>query len=126
MAHLVADTAPDLLALHGVGVDTAAILLVAAGDNPERLHSEAAWAHLCGVSPIDASSGKVVRRRLNRSGNRQANHALWRIAITRMGSDPRTRDYVERRTIEGRSKSEIIRMLKRYIAREVYRELRRI
>ena len=126
LGQLVADTAPGLLALHGVGVDTASILLVAAGDNPDRLHSEAAWAHLCGVSPIDASSGKVVRRRLNRSGNRQANHALWRIAITRMGSDLRTRDYVERRTIEGRSKSEIIRMLKRYIAREVYRELRRI
>jgi len=125
MGRLVADTAPELLALYGVGVDTAAILLVAAGDNPERLRNEAAWAHLCGVSPIDASSGKVIRRRLNRGGDRQANHALWRIAITRMGSDARTRDYVERRTAEGRSKSEIIRMLKRYIAREVYRQLPR-
>jgi transposase len=125
MGRLVADTAPDLLAVYGVGIDTAAILLVAAGDNPERLRSEAAWAHLCGVSPIEASSGKVVRRRLNRGGDRQANHALWRIAITRMSSDARTRDYVERRTIEGRSKAEILRMLKRYIAREVYRQLPR-
>ena len=125
LGRLVTDTAPELLALYGVGVDTAAILLVAAGDNPERLRSEAAWAHLCGVSPIEASSGKVVRRRLNRGGDRQANHALWRIAITRMGSDDRTRDYVERRLGEGRSKAEIIRMLKRYIAREVYRQLPR-
>lgn len=125
MGDLVAETAPELLAVFGVGVDTAAILLVAAGDNPERLRSEAAWAHLCGVSPIEASSGKVVRRRLNRSGDRQANHALWRIAITRMSSDPRTRDYVARRLEEGKSKPEIIRMLKRYIAREIYRLLPR-
>jgi transposase len=125
MGELVAKTAPELLAVFGVGVDTAAILLVAAGDNAERLRGEAAWAHLCGVSPIEASSGKVVRRRLNRSGDRQANHALWRIAITRMSSDPRTRDYVTRRLGEGKSKPEIIRMLKRYIAREVYRHLPR-
>lgn len=125
MGELVAKTAPELLAVFGVGVDTAAILLVAAGDNPERLRGEAAWAHLCGVSPIEASSGKVVRRRLNRSGDRQANHALWRIAVTRMSSDPRTRDYVTRRLEEGKSKPEIIRMLKRYIAREVYRHLPR-
>ena len=125
LGDLVAKTAPELLALYGVGVDTAALLLVAAGDNPERLRNEAAWAHLCGVSPIEASSGKVTRRRLNRSGDRQANHALWRIAITRMGSDPRTRAYVERRLEEGRSKAEIIRMLKRYIAREVFRHLPR-
>lgn len=125
LSRLVADTAPGLLAVYGVGVDTAAILLVAAGDNPDRLRSEAAWAHLCGVSPIEASSGKVVRRRLNRGGDRQANHALWRIVITRMSSDGRTRDYVERRTIEGRSKAEIVRMLKRYVAREIYRQLPR-
>ena len=125
MGELVAKTAPELLAVFGVGVDTAAILLVAAGDNPERLRGEAAWAHLCGVSPIEASSGKVVRRRLNRSGDRQANHALWRIAITRMSSDPRTRDYVTRRLEEGKRKPEIIRMLKRYITREVYRHLPR-
>jgi transposase len=82
----VAKTAPDLLALHGVGVNTAASLLVAAGDNPERLRSESAWAHLCGVSPIEASSGKITRHRLNRGGDRQANSALWRIVMVRMVS----------------------------------------
>ncbi len=77
--------------------DTAALLLVAAGDHPERLRSEAAWAHLCAAAPIPASSGKTVRRRLNPAGDRQANHALWRIVITRMSSHPPTRAYVERR-----------------------------
>lgn len=125
LADLVTVTAPALLAVHGIGVDTAAALLVTAGDNPGRLRSEAAWAHLCGVAPIEASSGKVTRHRLNRSGDRQANAALWRIVITRMSSDPRTRDYVARRLAEGRSKSEIIRVLKRYVAREVYRHLPR-
>jgi transposase len=124
MVPLVAAHTPALLALHGVGPDTAAILLVAAGDHPERLRSEAAWAHLCGVAPIPASSGKVVRRRLNPGGDRQANHALWRIVLTRMSSDPRTRAYVERRTVEGLSKLEIIRCLKRYVARDTYRLLR--
>jgi transposase len=122
---LVKQTAPGLLALYGVGVDGAATLLVAAGDNPERLRSEAAWAHLCGVSPIEASSGKVTRHRLNRGGNRQANAALWHIVMVRMVSDPRTRAYVVRRTKEGKSKLEIMRMLKRYVAREVYRHLPR-
>jgi transposase len=121
---LVTDTAPGLLTLHGVGIDTAATLLAAAGDNPDRLRSEAAWAHLCGVAPIQASSGKVTRHRLNRGGDRNANQALWRIALTRMRSDPRTRAYVERRTTEGKSKREIMRVLKRYIAREVYHHLR--
>jgi transposase len=121
---LVADHAPGLLALHGVGPHTAALLLVAAGDHPERLRSEAAWAHLCASAPIPASSGKVKRHRLNPGGDRQANHALWRIVITRMSSDPRTRAYVERRTKEGLSKMEIIRCLKRYVAREVYPHLR--
>jgi len=125
LGDLVTVTSPELLAVYGVGVDTAAILLVTAGDNPERLRSEAAWAHLCGVAPIEASSGKVTRRRLNRGGDRQANHALFRIALCRMRHDARTRAYVERRTAEGRSKLEIIRMLKRYIAREVYRQLPR-
>src|SRR3974390_1669518 len=125
LAVLVAEQAPALLALHGVGVDGAATLLVAAGDNPERLRSEAAWAHLCGVSPIEASSGKVVRHRLNRGGDRQANSALWRIVMVRMVSHAPTRAYVERRTKEGRSKLEIMRMLKRYVAREVYRLLPR-
>src|SRR5918994_1867452 len=114
-------TAAGLLAVQGVGIDTAAILLVAAGDNPERIRSEAAWAHLCGVAPLLASSGKVTRHRLNRGGNRQANHALWRIVFTRLSSDPRTRAYVDRRSLEGRSKPEIMRVLKRYVAREVYR-----
>ncbi len=117
---LVTATAPQLLELHGVGIHTAALLLVTAGDNPQRLRSEASWAHLCGVSPIQASSGKVTRHRLNRGGDRQANHALWRIALTRMSSDERTRLYVERRTADGKSKAEIMRILKRYIAREVF------
>ena len=95
------------------------------GDNPQRLRSEAAWAHLCGVAPIQASSGKVTRWRLNRGGDRQANGALWVVVITRMSSDPRTRLYVQRRLAEGRSKPEIIRILKRYVAREVYRHLHR-
>ncbi len=120
---LVAATAPDLLAVYGVGVDTAAILLVAVGDNPGRLRSEAAWAHMCGVAPIEASTGKVSRHRLNRGGNRQANHALYRIVITRMAAEPRTRAYVQRRSAQGRSKPEIIRSLKRYIAREIYKQL---
>jgi transposase len=121
---LVTARAPSLLALHGVGPGTAALLLIAAGDHPERLRPEAAWAHLCAVAPIPASSGKVTRRRLNPSGNREANHALWRIVITRMSAHPPTRAYVERRTAEGLSKKEIIRCLKRYVAREVYRHLR--
>ena len=121
---LVTGHAPGLLALHGVGTDTAALLLVAAGDHPERLRSEAAWAHLCAAAPIPASSGKTKRHRLNPAGDRQANHALWRIVITRMSSHPPTRAYVERRTAEGLSKTEIIRCLKRYVAREVYPHLR--
>ncbi|MGH3398048.1 MAG: transposase, partial [Streptosporangiaceae bacterium] len=121
---LATGRAPGLLALHGVGADTAAMLLITAGDHPERLRSEAAWAHLCGVAPIPASSGKVARHRLNPAGDRQANHALWRIVITRMSSREPTRAYVTRRTREGLSKKEIIRCLKRYAAREVYRHLR--
>ena len=126
LAELVTATAPSMLELYGVGADTAAILLVAAGDNPGRIRSEAAWAHLCGVAPLEATSGKVVHRhRLNRGGNRQANHALWRIVFTRMGSDDRTRAYVERRLGEGRSKPETMRILKRYVARETYKHLPR-
>jgi transposase len=121
---LVTATAPGLLSLYGVGPDTAAMLLVAAGDHPDRLRSEAAWAHMCGVAPIPASSGKVRRHRLNPGGNREANHALWRIVITRMSAHPATRAYVERRIKEGLSKKEIIRCLKRYVAREVYHHLR--
>jgi len=122
---LVTQTAPQLLAVFGVGVDTAAALLVTAGDNPGRLRSEAAWAHLCGTAPIPASSGKVTRYRLNRGGDRQANCALWGIVITRLGNDPRTRAYMTRRLAEGRSKPEVIRVLKRYVAREVYHRLPR-
>ena len=121
---LVRAHAPSLLALYGIGPHTAALLLIAAGDHPERLRSEAAWAHLCGAAPIPASSGKTVRRRLNPGGDRQASHALWRIVFTRLGSDPATRAYAERRTAEGKSKKEIIRCLKRYVAREVYPHLR--
>jgi transposase len=121
---LVTARAPGLLALHGVGPDTAALLLIAAGDHPHRLRSEAAWAHLCGAAPIPASSGKVRRHRLNPGGNRRANHALWRIVITRMSSHPGTCAYVARRTEQGLSKREIIRCLKRYVARQVYPHLR--
>jgi len=122
---LVAATAPELVASFGVGTDTAGALLVSAGDNPERLRSEAAFAHLCGVAPIDASSGLTSRKRLNRGGDRSANQALWRIVMVRMVFEPRTRAYVVRRTAEGRSKREIIRSLKRYVARELYRCLPR-
>jgi len=121
---LVTARAPGLLARYGIGPHTAAMLLIAAGDHPERLRSEAAWAHLCAAAPIPASSGKVNRHRLNPHGDRQANHALWQIVITRMSSHPPTRAYVARRSKEGLSKKEIIRCLKRYVAREVYPHLR--
>ena len=120
---LVAQAAPELVSLPGIGTDNAATLLVVAGDNPDRLRSEASFASLCGVSPIAASSGKVVRHRLNRGGNREANRALYMICLSRMRRDLRTQEYVARRTQEGKSKREIIRCLKRYVAREVYRVL---
>jgi transposase len=120
LEQLVAETAPALIARPGIGTECASALLVAAGDNPERLRNEATFAHLCGVAPIDASSGKHERHRLNRGGDRQANSALWRIVITRMVCDPRTRDYIERRTKDGLTKKEAFRCLKRYVAREVY------
>lgn len=120
LSRLVAETAPDLVAVHGVGIDTAATLLVAVGENPRRLKSEAAFAHMCGVAPIPASSGKVIRYRLNRRGNRDANRALHVVAAERMSRDERTRTYVEKRTAEGKSKRETMRCLKRYIARELY------
>lgn len=122
---LVGVAAPSLLDVYGLGPEGAATLLVAAGDNPGRLKSEAAWAHLCGVAPIPASSGKTTRHRLNRGGNRQANAVLYRIVVTRMSNDPRTRTYVARRREEGRTNGEITRMLKRYLAREIYKHLPR-
>jgi transposase len=122
---LVAKAVPALASLRGVGTDTAASLLVAVGDNPERLKSEASFARLCGVAPVPASSGKTARHRLNRGGNRKANRAaLHVLALGRMSWDERTREYVARRTAEGKSKREILRCLKRYVARgEVYRIL---
>ena len=123
LEQLVSTAAPELLAVKGVGTDIAGALLVAAGDNPERLRSEAAFASLCGVAPIPASSGKTHRHRLSRGGDRNANRALYLLALGRMGWDPATRAYVTRRTAAGLSKPEIIRCLKRYLAREIYRIL---
>ena len=120
MRAIIEDTAPALIERDGIGVDAAGALLVAAGDNPERLHSEAGFARLCGAAPLEASSGMVTRHRLSRAGNRQANSALYRIVINRMSNDQRTKTYVTRRRNEGKSNLEIIRCLKRYVAREVY------
>ena len=122
---LVTETAPELCDVIGVGPDVASALLVAVGDNPERLKGEATFAHLCGVSPIDVSSGKNERHRLNRGGDRSANSALWHIVLTRMVCDPRTRHYIERRMKDGRTKKEAVRCLKRYVAREVFAQLPR-
>jgi transposase len=127
LTELVANTAPSLVGLYGVGTDTAASLLVAAGDNPDRLHSERSWAHLCGVCPIPAGSGKTDgRHRLNRGGDRQANAALYRIVLTRMSRDEQTRTYVTRRREEGKNTAEIMRCLKRYVARETFKHLQHI
>lgn len=123
MTQLVTTINPALLEVFGSGTITSAQLLVTAGDNPERIATEAQFAHLCGAAPIPASSGKTRRFRLNRGGDRQANAALHRIALVRMSHDPRTRAYVERRTNENRSKKEILRCLKRAIAREIHRVL---
>ncbi|GAA3689997.1 hypothetical protein GCM10022267_90790 [Lentzea roselyniae] len=120
---IVRQTVPWLLAQPGIGPICAAQLLVTAGDNPERLHSEAAFAALCGVSPVEHSSGKTQRHRLNRGGDRAANSALWTIANNRLIHDPRTREYAARRTAQGSSRKEIIRLLKRYIARQAFGEI---
>lgn len=117
---LVTATAPELVALPGVGVDTAGQLLVTAGDNPDRLRSEAAFARLCGAAPIPVSSGRTDRHRVHRGGDRDANSALWRVALVRMRCHQPTKDYVDRRTTEGKTKTEIMRCLKRYIAREAF------
>lgn len=122
---IVEAIAPELVGRPGVGPETAGALLVAVGDNPERLRSEAGFANLCGVSPMDASSGKQQRHRLNRGGDRQANSALWRIVMTRMTFDRATQAYIARRTDEGLSKREAMRCLKRFVARELYRYLPR-
>jgi transposase len=111
---------PQLLKGYGLGPDTAATLLITVGDNPDRLRSEASFASLCGVCPVEASSGNTSRRRLSRGGDRRANAAIYRIALSRMRWDPSTRAYVQRRIAEGKTKREALRCLKRYIARELY------
>ena len=116
-------TAPALLAVYGVGTEVAAQLLVTAGDNPDRLRSEAAFAQLCGTAPLPASSGRTTRHRLNRGGDRHANYALHVIALVRLSAHQPTRDYAERRRAQGLSDLEIIRCLKRYIAREIHHVL---
>ncbi|MGP4089992.1 IS110 family transposase [Streptomyces sp. KR55] len=121
IAEAVKVSTPGLLEVHGVGPDSAAVLLICAGDNPERVDSEASFAALCGTSPVEASSGKTQRRRLNRGGDRQANAALYRIVLSRLRWDGRTQEYLRRRLAEGKTRREIIRCLKRYVAREIYR-----
>ena len=117
---ITAEVAPELTRIKGVGPEVASTLLMTAGDNPHRMRSESAFAALCGSNPIPASSGKTNRHRLNRAGDRHANAALWRIVIVRLSCDERTRDYLARRQAEGKSKTEAIRCLKRYVAREVF------
>lgn len=122
---IVVDTAPELVAQHGIGTQNAAQLLITAGDNPDRLDDEGSFAHLCGVAPLDASSGKHEHHRVNTGGDRLANSALYMIAICRLRTEQRTKDYFNKRTQEGKTKREIIRCLKRYIAREVFHILKR-
>ena len=125
LAELIQHTAPHLLQLHGVGVTTAAQLLITAGGNPERLTNEASFAALCGTAPVPASSGKTTRHRLSRGGDRQANYALHTIAVVRMASHRRTREFVQRQRDRGRSNPEILRILKRALARELFKQLSR-
>jgi transposase len=122
---LVTDANPGLRAAYGVGADTAAQLLITAGANPHRLHSEAAFAALCGVAPVPASSGKTTRHRLSRGGDRAANNALHRIALVRLSHHQPTKDYAKRQLLGGHSKSkmEVLRKLKRAIAREIFKLL---
>jgi transposase len=120
LAPLTAAIAPRTSAVFGVGADVAGQMLTTAGDNPERLRSEAAFAHLCGVAPIPASSGRTDRHRLNRGGDRAANAALYIAVVTRMRRHAATRAYIARRTAEGLSKNDIMRCLKRFVAREIY------
>ena len=126
LEELIGETAPSLLECYGVGAVTAATLLVTAGDNPDRLHTERSWAHLCGVSPVPTGTGKTSGRvRLNHGGDRHANAALYQIVLTRMCSDDETRNYVRRRRAEGLSTREIMRCLKRYVARQTFKHLPR-
>lgn len=122
---LVTEANPGLRAAYGVGSDTAAQLLITAGANPHRLHSEAAFAALCGAAPVPASSGKTTRHRLSRGGDRAANNALHRIALARMSCHQPTKDYAQRQLLDGHSKMEILRKLKRAIAREIFKLLTR-
>lgn len=120
---IIAVHAPMIRDLHGVGTEVASQLLVTVGDNPERISTESKFAALVGVAPIPASSGKTTRHRLSRGGDRQANKAIHHVALVRMMSDTRTKTYVARRRHEGKSTKEIMRCLKRYIAREIYDQL---
>lgn len=123
LERMVQDKAPKLMQSHGISTMTVAEMLILVGDNPERIKSESALAKMCGVCPIPASSGKTNRMRLNRGGNRQANAAIYRVAIVRMRDDQQTKAYAARRTAEGKTKREIVRCIKRYIVREIYRAL---
>lgn len=120
---LVEELGGNLIQLEGVGTESAGEFIAVAGENPDRLRSEAGFAMLCGACPIPALSGKTQRHRLNRGGNRQANSALHIVVLSRMRMDPRTKRYVERRQAERKSKREIMRCLKRYVAREVYQAI---
>jgi transposase len=120
---LVNRAAPELMTIHGIGPSVAAQLLITAGDNPERLRSEAAFAQLCGTAPLPASSGRTTRHRLNRGGDRHANQALHTIALVRLSNHEPTQLYADRRRAEGLSNMEILRCLKRYIAREIHHAL---
>jgi len=124
LTRLTTSIAPDMVAGFGIGPDVTAELLIVLGDNPARIHSEAAFARLCGTNPIPASSGKTTRYRLNRGGHRQANAALYRTVVVRMQYHEPTKTYVERRTQEGKTKPEIIRCLKRLLAREIWARTR--
>ena len=120
---MVREKAPELMKSFGISTITVAEMLILVGDNPERIRSEAALAKMCGVCPVPASSGKTNRMRLNRGGNRQANAAVYRVAIVRMRDDERTKAYAARRTTEGKTRREIVRCIKRYIIREIFRYL---
>lgn len=123
LERMVRDEAPELMKSHGISTLTVAEMLILVGDNPDRIRSEAALAKLCGVCPIPASSGKTNRMRLNRGGNRQANAALYRVAIVRMRDDDKTKTFALRRTAEGKTRREIVRCIKRYIVREIFTAL---